>query len=36
MIALLTGYNGFIGKNLKKVMIKRGYNILGIEKENVI
>jgi len=36
MIALLTGYNGFIGQNLKKVLIKRGYNILGIEKENVI
>lgn len=35
MIALLTGYKGFIGTNLKKALKKEGYNIYGIEKDMV-
>lgn len=35
MIALLTGYKGFIGQNLKKELENNGYKVYGIEKEDV-
>lgn len=35
MISLLTGYEGFIGQNLKEELKKLGYNIYGIEKRHV-
>lgn len=35
MISLLTGYEGFIGQNLKEELKKEGHNIYGIEKRHV-
>lgn len=35
MIALLTGYKGFIGQNLKEELKRIGYNVYGIEKTDV-
>jgi len=35
MNALITGYKGFIGKNLSKELNRLSYNLLGIEKDVV-
>lgn len=35
MIALLTGFKGFIGTNLNKTLKKEGYSIYGIEMDRV-
>jgi len=35
MIALVTGFRGFIGTNLREGLIEEGYKIYGIEKDRV-
>ena len=34
MIVLITGINGFIGKNLKTMLLERGHEVLGLDKDD--